>query len=201
MWQGGPGYRAVSRRDSRSLAGYKHACHVLLYAAEPGRLFGRIPVRQALLMQMRFDGKIGFPGGFVDPRDGSLEEGLNRELSEELGCEPNGLRITEGDYASSHATEALPQKVVAHFYTKRISLDELRKVELSAVQAKDHGREVMGIIRVPLYTLRDGFGGLPAFLTNTFIGNAREQLIDALRSLHLLSEAELQAAISASRDG
>ncbi|XP_078062889.1 U8 snoRNA-decapping enzyme isoform X1 [Mustelus asterias] len=140
-------------------------------------------------MQMRFDGKIGFPGGFVDLRDGSLEDGLNRELSEELGCDTKLLRVSEADYASSHATEALLQKVVAHFYTKRISLEELRKVELAAVQAKDHGREVMGIIRVPLYTLRDGFGGLPAFLTNTFIGNAKEQLLDALRSLKLLMTA------------
>ncbi|GCC46230.1 hypothetical protein chiPu_0030652, partial [Chiloscyllium punctatum] len=92
-------------------------------------------------MQMRFDGKIGFPGGFVDLRDGTLEDGLNRELSEELGCDPTMLCITESDYASSHATEALLQKVVAHFYTKKISLEELHKVELSAVQAKDHGRE------------------------------------------------------------
>ncbi|XP_038644729.1 U8 snoRNA-decapping enzyme isoform X1 [Scyliorhinus canicula] len=152
-------------------------------------------------MQMRFDGKIGFPGGFVDLRDGSLEDGLNRELSEELGCDHKLLRVSEADYASSHATEALLQKVVAHFYTKRITLDELRKVELAAVQAKDHGREVMGIIRVPLYTLRDGFGGLPAFMTNTFIGNAKDQLVDALRTLKLLSEAELQSAISASRVG
>ncbi|XP_051864973.1 U8 snoRNA-decapping enzyme isoform X2 [Pristis pectinata] len=147
-----PGYRPVSRRDSRSLAGYKHACHAMLYAVEPGKLFGKIPLRYAVLMQMRFDGKIGFPGGFVDPRDSSLEEGLNRELCEELGWDGKGLRITEADYASSHATEALPQKVVAHFYTKRISLEELRKVETCAVQAKDHGREVREIEPEPTST-------------------------------------------------
>ncbi|XP_072884741.1 U8 snoRNA-decapping enzyme isoform X2 [Hemitrygon akajei] len=138
-----PGYRPVSRRDSRSLAGYKHACHAMLYAAEPGKLFGKIPLRYAVLMQMRFDGKIGFPGGFVDPRDNTLEDGLNRELGEELGWDGKGLQITEVDYASSHATEALPQKVVAHFFTKRISVEELRKVEMCAVQAKDHGRECL----------------------------------------------------------
>ncbi|XP_072884743.1 U8 snoRNA-decapping enzyme isoform X4 [Hemitrygon akajei] len=142
-----PGYRPVSRRDSRSLAGYKHACHAMLYAAEPGKLFGKIPLRYAVLMQMRFDGKIGFPGGFVDPRDNTLEDGLNRELGEELGWDGKGLQITEVDYASSHATEALPQKVVAHFFTKRISVEELRKVEMCAVQAKDHGREVVPELR------------------------------------------------------
>eukprot|EP00062_Callorhinchus_milii_P025634 gi/632986829/ref/XP_007910454.1/ PREDICTED: U8 snoRNA-decapping enzyme-like [Callorhinchus milii] len=152
-------------------------------------------------MQMRFDGKIGFPGGFVDIRDHSLEDGLNRELAEELGCDQKLLCVTESDYRSSHATDAMPQKVVAHFYIKQLSLADLHRIEVAAVHAKDHGREVMGTIRVPLYTLRDGFGGLPAFLTNTFIGNAKEQLIYALRTLKLLSEEAIQTAISAGQEG
>lgn len=46
--------------------------------------------------------------------------------------------------------------------------------------------QVLGLVRVPLYTLRDGVGGLPAFLENTFIGNAREQLLEAAQNLGLL---------------
>lgn len=46
--------------------------------------------------------------------------------------------------------------------------------------------QVLGLVRVPLYTLRDGVGGLPAFLENTFIGNAREQLLEAIQNLGLL---------------
>lgn len=45
---------------------------------------------------------------------------------------------------------------------------------------------MLGLVRVPLYTLRDGVGGLPAFLENTFIGNAREQLLEAIQNLGLL---------------
>lgn len=41
-------------------------------------------------------------------------------------------------------------------------------------------------MRVPLYIMRDGEGGLPAFLENSFIGAAREQLLEALRDLKLL---------------
>lgn len=41
-------------------------------------------------------------------------------------------------------------------------------------------------MRVPLYILRDGGGGLPAFLENSFIGAAREQLLEALQDLELL---------------
>ncbi|XP_054859485.1 U8 snoRNA-decapping enzyme-like isoform X2 [Eublepharis macularius] len=146
-------------------------------------------------MQMRFDGRLGFPGGFVDLRDTSLEEGLNRELREELGPGAASLHIAELDYMSSHASEN-PQRVVAHFYAKQLCLDELRTIEEGATRAKDHGLEVMGLVRVPLYTMRDGVGGLPAFLSNTFIGNARDQLVHALETFQLVPREQLQKAVS-----
>ncbi|KAG5216242.1 hypothetical protein MJG53_000675 [Ovis ammon polii x Ovis aries] len=156
----------------------------MLYAPDPGLLFGRIPLRYAVLMQMRFDGRLGFPGGFVDLRDGSLEDGLNRELGEELGEAAAAFRVERADYRSSHAGSR--PRVVAHFYTKLLTLEQLTAVEMGAPRARDHGLEVLGLVRVPLYTLRDGVGGLPAFLENTFIGNAREQLLEAVQNLGLL---------------
>lgn len=59
--------------------------------------------------------------------------------------------------------------------------------------------QVMGLVRVPLYTLRDGVGGLPAFLSNTFIGNAREQLIYVLDTFHLVPKEQLQKAVTTSQ--
>ncbi|NP_001033102.1 U8 snoRNA-decapping enzyme [Ovis aries] len=164
--------------------GWRHACHAMLYAPDPGLLFGRIPLRYAVLMQMRFDGRLGFPGGFVDLRDGSLEDGLNRELGEELGEAAAAFRVERADYRSSHAGSR--PRVVAHFYTKLLTLEQLTAVEMGAPRARDHGLEVLGLVRVPLYTLRDRVGGLPAFLENTFIGNAREQLLEAVQNLGLL---------------
>lgn len=46
--------------------------------------------------------------------------------------------------------------------------------------------QVFGLVRVPLYILRDGVGGLPAFLENSFIGASREQLLEALQDLGIL---------------
>ncbi|XP_074872612.1 U8 snoRNA-decapping enzyme-like isoform X1 [Carettochelys insculpta] len=234
----------LSRAEALRLEppGWKHACHALLYAPCPGRLFGRIPLRHAVLvrggaglacgvglsgdprwgsagrvcepaggpcprpfpilltcpspqMQMRFDGRLGFPGGFVDPSDGSLEQGLNRELSEELGPGAASLCLTEADYLSSHSAE--PQRLVTHFYAKQLSPAQLRALEEGATKAKDHGLEVLGLVRVPLYTLKDGVGGLPAFLSNAFIGRAREQLVQALGALGLVPPAQLQQAVAA----
>ncbi|KAJ7317427.1 hypothetical protein JRQ81_003589 [Phrynocephalus forsythii] len=192
--------RALSREEALRFRPpcWKHACHILLYAPCPGRLFGMIPLRYAVLMQMRFDGRLGFPGGFVDPQDGSLEEGLSRELQEELGPGAALLQVAENDYFNSFISEK-PRQVVAHFYVKQLSLEQLRALEERATQAKDHGLEVMGLMRVPLYTLRDGVGGLPAFLSNTFIGNAREQLIQVLEVFHLVPREMLQKAVHAAR--
>ena len=38
------------------------------------------------MMQVRFDGLLGFPGGLVDPGE-SVEVGLNRELVEEIALD------------------------------------------------------------------------------------------------------------------
>ncbi|XP_003216918.1 U8 snoRNA-decapping enzyme [Anolis carolinensis] len=174
---------------------WKHACHVLFYAPCHGRLFGKFPLRYAVLMQMRFDGRLGFPGGFVDPEDVSLEEGLSRELQEELGPGAALLQVTKQDHLSAYTSEK-PRRVVAHFYIKQLTLEELQTLEEKATQAKDHGLEVMGLLRVPLYILQDGVGGLPTFLTNSFIGNAREQLIHSLDTLQLVPREQLQKAVN-----
>ncbi|KAM7337050.1 hypothetical protein ACRRTK_003169 [Alexandromys fortis] len=207
------GDRKVELGEALALGqGWRHACHALLYAPDPRKLFGRFPLRFAVLvrtrhagllprpaarasrptivpllpqMQMRFDGRLGFPGGFVDAQDSSLEDGLNRELREELGDAVAAFRVERSDYRSSHLMDG--QRVVAHFYAKRLTPEQLQAVEARAPQAKDHGLEVLGLVRVPLYILRDGVGGLPTFLENSFIGAAREQLLEALQDLELVN--------------
>ncbi|GAB1294606.1 Nudix (nucleoside diphosphate-linked moiety X)-type motif 16-like 2 [Apodemus speciosus] len=159
----------------------------MLYAPSPGMLFGgRVLLNYAVLMSMRFDGRLGFPGGFVDDRSPSLEEGLNKELLRKLGEGVSTFSIISTDYRSSLADSK--SKVVAHFYVKCLTLEQLQAVEAGAPRGQGlRAREVLGLVRVPLYTLRDGRGGLPSFLENSFIGVAREQLLDALQDLGILA--------------
>ncbi|CAO2633755.1 U8 snoRNA-decapping enzyme [Lemmus lemmus] len=164
---------------------WRHLCNVMLYAPNPRKLFGdRIPLRYSVLMYMRFDGRLGFPGGFVPDRSPTLEDGLNNELLKRLGEGVSTFSVVHSDYRSSLADAR--SKVVAHFYAKCLTLEQLQAVEASAPLAKDYGLEVFGLVRVPLFTLQDGVGGLPAFLENSFIGASRGHLLEALQDLGIL---------------
>ncbi|XP_075406822.1 tudor-interacting repair regulator protein-like [Tenrec ecaudatus] len=163
----------------------------MLYAANPRQLFGRIPMRFSVLMQMRLDRLLGFPGRFR-----SLEDGLNRVLGLGLGC----LRLTEADYLSSHLTEG-PQRVVAHLYERQLTLEQLHAaVEISALHSGDHGLEVLGLLRVPLYTQKDRMGGFPNFLSNAFVSTAKCQLLFALKVLNMMPEEKLAEALAAATE-
>ncbi|NXL02725.1 TIRR protein, partial [Mesembrinibis cayennensis] len=141
-------------------------------------------------MQMRFDGLLGFPGGFVDRRYWSLEDGLNRVLGLGLGC----VRLTEADYLCSHLTEG-PHRVVAHFYARQLTLEELHTIEISAVHSRDHGLEVGH----PGRGRKDRMGGLPNFLGNSFVGTAKFQLLFALKILNMVPEEKLAEAVAATQ--
>ncbi len=55
--------------------------------------------------------------------------------------------------------------------------------------------EVMGNFRVPLFTLQDGFRGFPQFLTNSFAGSSREQLLIGLRKTGIMTQSEIEVAV------
>ncbi|XP_071331661.1 U8 snoRNA-decapping enzyme isoform X2 [Trachinotus anak] len=136
----------------------------------------------------------------VNPAKETLEAGLSRELSEELGVV---LPISVEDHvASCHAPASPPSssssssRLITHFYVKKMEEEQIREVERAAAStATDHGQEVLGMVRVPLYTMKGG-GGLASFLSHSFIGNARSQLVDSVLHLNLVSPEELHRALA-----
>ena len=92
-------------------------------------------------MQMRFDGFLGFPGGLVDDDDASLEAALQRELSEELGIEKNMITFSEKDYLYSFTFKE--KNVCLHFFTKELTLENLRHVEKCEAVQRNSDLEVM----------------------------------------------------------
>ncbi|MEQ2187380.1 hypothetical protein GOODEAATRI_004171 [Goodea atripinnis] len=216
----------LSRDEALECSGSRHACHVMLYSDTASQLFGRTPIRHIVLMQMRFDGLLGFPatthlgtlrretsdeeGGFplkygslVDPLEETLEEGLTRELLEELGV---AVPVSVEDYVESRFAPSHPptsssssSPLILHFYVKKIEEEQIREIEKAAAStAADHGLEVLGMVRVPLYSTKS-HAGFSCFLSHSFIGNARSQLVDSLLRLHLVSPGELRRALRSSQ--
>ncbi|XP_075225023.1 U8 snoRNA-decapping enzyme-like isoform X2 [Lycorma delicatula] len=158
------------KQDELKLPLYKdctQASHCMIYARNNEKIFGVYHPRASVLMHMRFDGYIGFPGGLVDSGE-EIVDGLNRELVEEINLDLSKYKVTKNDYIISHYS--VSKKICLHFYAMELSLDDLVEVERNAIFSKDYGTEVLGNVRVPLYTMGDGYRGFPVFLNNSFIG-------------------------------
>lgn len=157
-----------------------HACFWTPY--NQTTMFGQSEAN--VMMHMRFDGTLGFPGGFVDIKDENILKGLTRELEEE--CNYSVVRqrpITTDDYHSTRVRENL----ILHFFVVQLTQEQYTDLEMHAIAAKEYGKEVFGTLRVPLYTMHNNYGGLPAFINNRFVGCAKQELIMALFSIGILS--------------
>lgn len=138
-------------------------------------------------MQIRFDGCIGFPGGFIDVNDLSIEDGLNRELKEEMNLSIEH-HIKASDHLFSHLLDK--PKIILHFYAKYVTMEQFRDIERNCLTSSDWGFEVAGILRPPLYELKNG-RGLSQFLLNKFAGNAAYQLLRSLFYMDIINQNEI----------
>ena len=119
----------------------------------------------------------------------SPHQAATRELAEEVG---GAVSVEPADHViSNHSPKT---GLCLHFYAKEISMATLRELEGGATRVHDWGAEVFGILRCPLYTLPNGLG-FPAFLSNQFIGNSRDQLLTAIRKRGLLTEEEIRLVL------
>lgn len=91
-------------------------------------------------MQVRFDGYIGFPGGIIDEGEDAVFS-LNRELKEEMHLDLTKFSVKPCNHVISHFNEKIGLRL--YFYALEVSMDELKKIETSALQAKDYGSEVL----------------------------------------------------------
>uniref|UniRef100_A0A0K8SAH5 U8 snoRNA-decapping enzyme n=1 Tax=Lygus hesperus TaxID=30085 RepID=A0A0K8SAH5_LYGHE len=170
------------------------AAHVVIYADTNAPVIRVFNPRAAVYMQLRFDGHMGFPGGMVDAKE-SPEDAVNRELVEESGLGPGQVHVTEDDLLVVHHSPS--KRLILHLFVKKVSLDLFCEIEGRTLGCIEWADEVMGIVRVPLYTMADGYRGLPAFLASSFIGNSKEQLILFLKEKNILTKDEIQKALEA----
>eukprot|EP00753_Platysulcus_tardus_P012567 PLAT3429.1.p1 GENE.PLAT3429.1~~PLAT3429.1.p1 ORF type:complete len:225 (-),score=93.07 PLAT3429.1:81-755(-) len=183
----------LSREEALAFKGM-HAAHVVLHCPQDYSLFGETDVRSTVLLQLRFDGLLGFPGGLVDEGE-DVELALNRELKEEMAyCGPE---VTADDYRGG---KQVSDSLMTHIYSRALTEAELAELTAAAPTAVDFGKEVLGLCRAPLYIMPNG-RGLPCLLRQTFAGNALQQLllvltVDDVCDADMLARAAEAAGVS-----
>lgn len=135
-------------------------------------------------------------------------------VSQETGCSDPELEVTASDHLITHVSQKT--QLCLHFFAKQVprahydrltkcislthqvSLEKLHSIESSMTTSLSWGDEVLGVVRVPLYTLPNGLG-LPAFLRHQFIGTSRLQLLAGLETL--MAKEELEKAVQLADGG
>ena len=145
-------------------------------------------------MHLRFDGFLGFPGGFIEHNE-KIIDGVSREVQEEMAFNPSMLKLTSDDFV---CRTTIPyqkpgtsfKKMNLFFFSKEISEDDFIQMEENSKKAEHFGSEILGIIRVPVYFWKEK-GGFPTFLTNAFPCTAKPQLLLALYKNGILTKEEI----------
>ena len=155
--------------------------------------------RALVMMQVRFDGYLGFPGGLVDPEDPSVVDGLNRELSEEINLSPDH-KMTQEQFVACTYEETSEGKAdnLRYLYAKQVTEDQFKQIEVEGLAAKDYGTEVMGLFRVPIVnpypTDGDSLNAIKHFLGHKLLN--REHLMLFLLHAEILTRDELTSICS-----
>ncbi|KAI1305850.1 U8 snoRNA-decapping enzyme [Halotydeus destructor] len=177
----------------------QHAAHCLLYYTELDSNSNQ--KLHFLLMQIRTDGTIGFPGGIVDEdiaKYGSqaVLDGLRRELLEEINF--SASELSEDNYVCSHFSE--PKNLICHFFAHKLTQSAFQHIEQNHTKARDFPSEQLGLFRIPLWTLRNdnqlsdrNLRFWRKFIDFPFIGNSREQLMTALEQQQIIQAETLKS--------
>ena len=191
-------YRTLTAEEiaSNKFSSLKRAAHGMLLARKSKLLLGLYDMKALMMMHMRLDGRIGFPGGVLDDGETPVE-GLNREMKEEISLDLKKYSFEETDLVNVQINEK--KGMLNYFYLKEVEYDDFIALERNMMKAEHFGVEIMGNIRVPLSTMTDGQKGFPAFLSNHFAGNAKYNLLQGLLASGLMSEEEIHLALTASK--
>ena len=113
-----------------------------------------------ILILSRWDGFVGFPGGYVEESESPVA-GVIRETEEETGY------IIEGE------VEEICKDRDIYFYAKEIEMEELISIQKKMPNAIDYGSEILGSTLMYIGNYKNSFD---TFMSYPFIGKAKEQL-------------------------
>ncbi|KAJ8312862.1 hypothetical protein KUTeg_010235 [Tegillarca granosa] len=133
-------YKIIRYSDSiENYKSYMKAAHAMIFAHDDQILWELYKAKAAVLMQMRFDGVLGFPGGLVEDDETPLQ-GINRELEEEINLDLDKYSLCDDDHVVVFCNDQ--KKLILHFYAKEVSLEDFKSIEMAVLSAPDYGNEV-----------------------------------------------------------
>ena len=127
-----------------------------------------------VLMQHRWDGTVGFPGGLVNEGE-ALIKALIRESEEELAFEISEELYKKIQPLATYSDESIN----IHSYYLEVSYEKIKEIQQKSFGAKDFYSENQGCI---LPQIADFKGkGIKTFLTNNFYLTAKEELKEFIK--------------------
>ena len=100
-----------------------------------------------MMMQMRTDGGLGFPGGMVDEGE-TLTEAVIREVYEELG--DDNLIHPNSEPFCSHLIKRNGEKMATHLYHINVSSDKMKDIVSNSITGEDFLLENRGNVIMSL---------------------------------------------------
>jgi len=188
------------------------AAHCAFWCKPETKTLRDTPIKALLMMQLRFDGLLGFPGGLIDAGENILE-GLNRELREEMALDNEKFPVGKHNWVSAHLRQtqqpdgSFKKTQVCHFFAKNLSKEDFYEIEKKQLDADHWGYENFGLIRAPVLEFTAGSvaekypgRGFAWFLTHSFISCAREQMTEMIISEGILTKDEITRYFEMSRN-
>lgn len=122
-------------------------------------------IPQILLLQ-RWDGKLGFVGGFVDEGE-DLETAAKREAMEEINFDFDLLNHLSLKPVCSHE---IKENMNVHLYSVEIDKDDKNMILKNAMMASDFDSEVCGLVFQQIFEMEGK--GFKEFLENGYFAPA-----------------------------
>lgn len=130
-----------------------------------------------VLCQMRWDGKLGFPGGNVELHHKNLEEAVLAELEEEIGLVDINM-----DNLNLLATFADDKRHITSFSYK-VTYEDLKKIQLNSCNAKHYYSENTGSILLQIHE-----NSVPNLNKQFFAGTGLKELNLLINKFNLLEK-------------